>query len=82
MVELKVKLAGVGVFYLPKEIREAFGRRLRIIPNYKAAVIFPEGVSYEDVLSSLEVLAADIRHRARIERERKLGGRENVKRRG
>jgi len=71
MVELRVKLAGSGVFYLPKEVRQSFGRRLRIIPNYKAAVFFPEDASYDDVLASLEVIMADLRHRARLEREGK-----------
>jgi hypothetical protein len=71
MVELKVKLAGVGVFYLPKEIRQSFGRRLVIIPNYKAAVFFPEGTSYEDVLKSLEVIEADLKHRAQCEKRRR-----------
>jgi hypothetical protein len=70
MVELRVKLAGVGVFYLPKEIRRCFGRRLVIIPNYRAAVFFPEGTSYEDVLKSLEVIKADLQHRAECERKR------------
>ena len=69
MVELKVKLAGVGVFYLPKRIREGFGRRLKIIPDYKAAVFFPAGASYEDVLLSLKAISAELEHRAKYERE-------------
>jgi hypothetical protein len=77
MVELKVNVTESGVFYLPKVVRDSFGRRIRIIPNARAAVLFPKGARYEDVLASLKVIAADIEQRARFqerEKERRVSG--------
>lgn len=63
MVELKTKITESGVLYVPKEIRECFGRHMKIITNARAVVMFPEGTSYEDILTSMEIMKADIRHR-------------------
>ena len=70
MVELKTKITTTGVLYIPKEIREVFPRDLKIIPNATAALFFPANVSYENVLRSIEIIAADIRHRILIQKER------------
>jgi bifunctional DNA-binding transcriptional regulator/antitoxin component of YhaV-PrlF toxin-antitoxin module len=66
MVELKTNMTESGMVYIPKEIRDSFGRVLKIIPNARAAVIFPEGTDYYDVLHSLEIITSDIRHRIRL----------------
>lgn len=66
MVELKAKMTESGVLYIPVEIREAFGRLIRIIPDARAAVVFPEDVDYQDVLDSLEIITSDIKHRIRL----------------
>lgn len=72
MVELETKVSISGVIYIPKEIREAFGRKMKIVPNAKAALFFPADASYEDVLSSLKIITADIEHRlALADRRRK-----------
>jgi len=63
MVELKTKMTKSGVFYVPKEIRECFGRNIKIIPNATAVVMFPDETRYEDVLASLEIIKADVRQR-------------------
>lgn len=63
MVQLETKVTESGVMYVPKEIREAFTRHMKIIPNARAAVFFPAKASYEDVLVSLEIIVADIKHR-------------------
>jgi len=52
MVELKTKITKTGVLYIPKEIREAF---------------FPADADYQDVLKSLEIIAADLRHRIEMQ---------------
>jgi bifunctional DNA-binding transcriptional regulator/antitoxin component of YhaV-PrlF toxin-antitoxin module len=72
MVELKTKMTGSGMVYIPKEVRESFGAALRIIPDARAAVVFPEGTHYQDVLDSLDIIASDIRHRLRLA-QRKTG---------
>ena len=69
MVELKTKITKSGVLYIPKEIREAFTRELRIIPNATAALFFPAGASYKNVLRSLEIIEADLKHRIQMEKE-------------
>jgi hypothetical protein len=63
MVELKTKITESGVLYIPKEIRECFGRNMKIIPNASAVVFFPADTSYEVVKSSLMIILADIEHR-------------------
>jgi len=71
MVELRATMTKSGVLYIPKEIRESFGRKLRIIPSASAVVMFPEHVDYEDVLKSLEIIKADIEHRLRLSKKRR-----------
>ena len=66
MVEHATKLTTSGVLYVPKPIREAFGRHMKIIPNATAALFFPADAEYEDVLSSLEIITADVKHRLRM----------------
>lgn len=70
MVELKTKMTKSGVLYVPKEIREAFGRELVWIPDSCAVVMFRRGEEYRHVLSSLEIIAADLKHRIEIKKER------------
>jgi hypothetical protein len=70
MVELKTKITTTGVLYIPKELREAFSRDMKIISNCTAAVFFPADVSYENVLKSLEIIEADVKHRISLARER------------
>ena len=36
---------------------------MKILTNAIAMVVFPDGTEYEDVLTSLDILQADIRHR-------------------
>jgi len=66
MVELKTKITTSGVLYIPKELREAFSREMKIISNARAAVFFPANVAYQDVLESLDIITRDIRHRIRL----------------
>ena len=63
MVILRSKMTESGVLYIPKEIRDAFGRNMRFITNAIACVMYPDGTEYEDVLTSLEIMRADIQHR-------------------
>jgi bifunctional DNA-binding transcriptional regulator/antitoxin component of YhaV-PrlF toxin-antitoxin module len=69
MVLLKTKITTTGVLYIPKEIREAFPRELKIIPNARAALFFPANAAYEDVLRSLEIIEADLKHRIELEKK-------------
>jgi bifunctional DNA-binding transcriptional regulator/antitoxin component of YhaV-PrlF toxin-antitoxin module len=71
MVLLKTKITTTGVLYIPKEIREAFTRELKIIPNARAALFFPADAAYEDVLKSLQIIEADLRHRIELEKKQR-----------
>lgn len=74
MVEFKTKMTESGVFYVPKTIREAFGRNMRILTNTVAVLMFHEDTEYEDVLTSLDILRADVKHRISLrERAQKQG---------
>jgi bifunctional DNA-binding transcriptional regulator/antitoxin component of YhaV-PrlF toxin-antitoxin module len=71
MVLLRTKITTTGVLYIPKEIREAFTRELKIIPNARAALFFPADAAYEDVLKSLEIIEADLKHRIELEKRQR-----------
>jgi bifunctional DNA-binding transcriptional regulator/antitoxin component of YhaV-PrlF toxin-antitoxin module len=66
MVEMKTKITDAGVFYVPKELRDQFGLRIKIIPNASAAVFFSRDTRYEDVLKSLDIIKQDIEHRINL----------------
>jgi len=70
MVELKTKITETGVLYIPKELREAFSRDMKIISNAQAAVFFPAYANYEDVLQSLDIITRDIKHRIKLSKEK------------
>jgi len=70
VVELETKITESGVLYVPKEIRQCFGRRMKIIPNATAAVFYPADANLEDVKDSLQIILADIEHRIRLKRRR------------
>lgn len=67
MVKFKVKANRSGQYYFPKEVRAELGEKLELICNAKAAVIFPEGLNYETILQSLEVIQKDLAHRRDLE---------------
>ncbi len=71
MVELETKVTESGILYVPKEIRECFSRRMKIIPSVSAAVFFPADARYEDVLSSLKIIEADLEQRIRMAKQKR-----------
>jgi bifunctional DNA-binding transcriptional regulator/antitoxin component of YhaV-PrlF toxin-antitoxin module len=66
MVELKTKVSKGGVLYVPNEIREAFGREMKVIVNCVAALFFPANADYKDVLESLRLIELEIHHRMKL----------------
>lgn len=67
MVLLRTKITKTGVLYIPKEVREAFPRKIRIIPNARAALFFPADALFEDVLTSLQIIEAELKHRLQMQ---------------
>jgi len=63
-MKYKLKIGPQGHIYLPKRIRETWGSsNLVIFPDVNAAVLAPANRNYEDLLKSLEIIEADIKHR-------------------
>lgn len=71
MVELTTKITASGVLYIPKPVREAFSRNMKIIPSARAALFFPADIGYKDVLKSLEIIAAEVKLRIQMEEDQK-----------
>lgn len=78
MVELKTRITKTGVLYIPKELREAFGREMKIIADASASVFFPANATYEDVLNSLLIILEDIKHRIRLQKQKVEGADEGL----
>ena len=75
MVRFQQRLDRNKKIYLPKVLREAgFDESVEIIPDFKAAVMFPSGTRLTEVKKSLEVLLQEIGHRISSESR---NGREN-----
>jgi len=64
MVRFRQRLDRNKKIYIPKVLREAgFDGSLEIIPDFKAAVMFPSGTRLEEVKRSLEILLRDLEFR-------------------
>jgi hypothetical protein len=62
MVEFNIKVhPKQRQAYIPKEIVEALGLRLKVKPNRYAMVVYPENADPALVIKSLEVLLADLK---------------------
>jgi hypothetical protein len=71
MVTFKQKMDSSGKIYIVKPLRQAgIVDTIEIVPNAKAAVIYQAGTKTKDVLASLQIIAADLKHRAKIEAEK------------
>ena len=43
-----------------------FDKTIKIIPNATAAIMFGEGTAIKDVLKSIDIIKADLQHRAKL----------------
>ncbi len=76
MVELSSILNDAGILYVPKQIRDCFGRKVRILSDKTAALFYPEGVDYDELLWSLTTIRRDIIQAKRLELKRGNAGSE------
>ncbi len=53
-----------GLMYWREDLRKILGHRVRIVPDSKAVVVFPEGADYKQVIRSLEIILEDLRIKA------------------
>lgn len=68
MVTFRQKMDSNGKIYIVKPLRQAgLVNTIEILPNAKAAVIYQAGTKIEDILASLRIIMADLRHRAKME---------------
>ena len=68
MVRFHASINSQGKVYLPIEIRQTLNaKRLEIIPNAKAIVVFAKGTASRDVIKSLDIVRLDLEHRAEFE---------------
>jgi hypothetical protein len=65
-----------GMFYVPKHVRDCVGQKTNIITNACAAVMYPANIEFEDVITSLEIIKADLQHRISL-RDKGVRGVEN-----
>jgi len=72
MVTFKTKMDNIGKIYIAKPLRQAgLVNTIEILPNSKAAVIYQAGTKINDILDSLEIIMADLRHQAKRETKQK-----------
>lgn len=63
MVEFRIKInPEQRLAYIPKEIYNALGPELKAVANRCAVLMFPENISVADVLKSIEIIKADLKH--------------------
>jgi len=69
---MKIKLTANprGQFYFPKTIRDEWGHKLELVPNATGGAIYPQGTPLEQVIASLQVVIAELKHRAQLENMR------------
>ena len=79
MVEFVQKLDRNKKIYIPKMLRESgFFEKIKIIPNYNAAIMFPSNINLSHVKDSVEVLLNDIKNRIGAESQKTKSGEKNV----
>ena len=62
MVEFRISIhPKQRVAYIPKEIVEALGYKVKAKPNRYAVILYPEGIDRSLVIKSLEILLADLK---------------------
>jgi len=70
MVKFKTTVDRNGRIYLAKPLRQTgLVNSVEILPNSQAAVIYRAGTSINDILASLKIIMADLRHRAKTQPE-------------
>lgn len=70
MVEFKIKINPTQrLAYIPKEIYEILGSRLKATPNRTAVLLYPEDMPIKDVVKSLEMIRRDLEHGIELSKE-------------
>jgi len=68
MVKFVQKLDRNNKVYIAKPLRQAgLVNTIEILPDAKAAVIYRAGTKTEDIIASLRIIIADLKHRSKKE---------------
>ena len=71
MVEFKIKInPEQRLAYIPKEIYAALGSDLKAVCNRAAVVFYSEDTNIEDVIKSLEIIQADLKHALTLKQQK------------
>jgi len=71
VVEFKLTLPEKqNIVWIPKEIVDTLGRKLKIMPNSFAAVLYPENAELDMVLKSLAIIQQQLQLRTQFEMRR------------
>jgi len=72
---MKSKVSKAGLIYLPKEIRDALGLYVELIPDDKATVLYPANEDLSRVKRSVEIILQHLELRIEDQQEKSGGGR-------
>jgi len=68
MVTFTQKMDSCGKIYIVKPLRQiGLVNTIEIVPNAKAAVIYRAGTKPSEIIASLQVIIADLRHREKLQ---------------
>jgi hypothetical protein len=59
-MEYELKTGPQGHIYLPKRLREEFGRDLKLVPDTHVAILYPADSDLGKVIASLRIIMADL----------------------
>ena len=70
MVEFRIKInPEQRLACIPKELYEVLGHETKAVANRRAVIFFSENATLADVLKSLEIIRADLKHGLELEKE-------------
>jgi len=71
MVEFEIKIhPEQRVAYIPKEIANVLGIRVKAVPNISSVLFYPEGTDPGDVLRSIDTIRSHIQQRVELEKKK------------
>jgi hypothetical protein len=63
MVEFKIRIhPEQRLAYIPRQLVETLGFRLKAVPNSVAVLFFPEDADPQDVIKSLQIIKTELVH--------------------
>lgn len=70
MVEFKIKInQEQRLAYIPKEIYEVLGSDPKAVANRTAVLFFSDKTELEDVIKSLQIIEADLKHALQLKQK-------------